>query len=116
MLKTVSLSLTVEVRLICSYVIIDDVIIGPEVPLTFRFEIDGEGNWNYDDENRVLYSNDMLTSKIQEVKWPKREFGSFKSVTGYSESSARYHHKYIVIDIFYRFQLRDLAPNGLRFN
>jgi len=57
---------------------------GPEVPLTFRFEIDGEGNWNYDDENRVLYSNDMLTSKIQEVKWPKREFGSFKSVTGYS--------------------------------
>jgi len=46
------------------------------VPLTVWMEIDKNGEWGDPVE---LEDNDNLQSTINDVKWPTREFNSFKS-------------------------------------
>ena len=54
------------------------IIAGPEVPVTILIDIDRDGTWLMDKINELEMNTD-LTDAISEVKWPRREFGTFQS-------------------------------------
>ena len=53
---------------------------GPDVPVTILVNIENDGTWLSDAENiDELRLNTDLETSISEVKWPRREFGTFQS-------------------------------------